>query len=130
MTRRPPRSTRPDTPFPYTTLFRSRPYGRAPFAKAEIGADADVLTFEVRGDGGFIVALDGEAVLCDPMVAEADREPVAVGGFARLAHRHHAAAPVRILPRDSRLPQRRIAEPEPAALRPRSAAPAAHPSPP
>src|SRR3546814_10159126 len=24
MTRRPPRSTRPDTPFPYTTLFRSQ----------------------------------------------------------------------------------------------------------
>src|SRR3546814_14662298 len=100
MTRRPPRSTRPDTPFPYTTLFRSRPYGRAPFAKAEIGADADVLTFEVSGDGGFIVALDGEAVLCDPMVADADREPVAVGGFARLAHRHHDAAHVRILASD------------------------------
>src|SRR3546814_10469897 len=27
MLRRPPRSTRPDTLFPYTTLFRSRPYG-------------------------------------------------------------------------------------------------------
>src|SRR3546814_5178921 len=80
MTRRPPRSTRPDTPFPYTTLFRSRPYGRAPFAKAEIGADADVLTFEVRGDGGFIVALDGEAVLCDPMVAEADRRSAHICG--------------------------------------------------
>src|SRR3546814_4588425 len=31
MIRRPPRSTRPDTPFPYTTLFRSpaRPSGAA-----------------------------------------------------------------------------------------------------
>src|SRR3546814_3648534 len=27
MIRRPPRSTRTDTPFPYTTLFRSRYYG-------------------------------------------------------------------------------------------------------
>src|SRR3546814_5512360 len=26
MIRRPPRSTRTDTPFPYTTLFRSRPF--------------------------------------------------------------------------------------------------------
>src|SRR3546814_14252950 len=29
MIRRPPRSTRTDTLFPYTTLFRSRPRGRA-----------------------------------------------------------------------------------------------------
>src|SRR3546814_4836068 len=29
MTRRPPRSTRTDTLFPYTTLFRSRPTGQA-----------------------------------------------------------------------------------------------------
>src|SRR3546814_3267314 len=29
MIRRPPRSTRTDTLFPYTTLFRSRPSGRA-----------------------------------------------------------------------------------------------------
>src|SRR3546814_11532124 len=29
MIRRPPRSTRTDTLFPYTTLFRSRPWGRA-----------------------------------------------------------------------------------------------------
>src|SRR3546814_3738686 len=28
MIRRPPRSTRTDTLFPYTTLFRSRPHGR------------------------------------------------------------------------------------------------------
>src|SRR3546814_11849577 len=29
MIRRPPRSTRTDTLFPYTTLFRSKPYGMA-----------------------------------------------------------------------------------------------------
>src|SRR3546814_17414008 len=51
------------------------------------------------------------------MVAEADREPVAVGGFARLAHRHHDAAPVRILARDSGLHQRRIGDRERDALR-------------
>src|SRR3546814_5395421 len=32
MIRRPPRSTRTDTLFPYTTLFRSWPAGRRPFA--------------------------------------------------------------------------------------------------
>src|SRR3546814_6703979 len=42
MIRRPPRSTRTDTLFPYTTLFRSSPFGRAaasllgsPSARAE-----------------------------------------------------------------------------------------------
>src|SRR3546814_14036796 len=39
MIRRPPRSTRTDTLFPYTTLFRSRP-GRHAGAGGRIGADA------------------------------------------------------------------------------------------
>src|SRR3546814_15839108 len=33
MIRRPPRSTRTDTLFPYTTLFRSRPRTRSPYAR-------------------------------------------------------------------------------------------------
>src|SRR3546814_3805556 len=39
MIRRPPRSTRTDTLFPYTTLFRSRIYkpGRFPFIDVRIG---------------------------------------------------------------------------------------------
>src|SRR3546814_17609037 len=35
MIRRPPRSTRTDTLFPYTTLFRSRPRGPADLARIE-----------------------------------------------------------------------------------------------
>src|SRR3546814_8355061 len=41
MIRRPPRSTRTDTLFPYTTLFRSRPYPAQRFKEAllkELGA--------------------------------------------------------------------------------------------
>src|SRR3546814_3118204 len=34
MIRRPPRSTRTDTLFPYTTLFRSRPAAQGPLAAA------------------------------------------------------------------------------------------------
>src|SRR3546814_16395460 len=34
MIRRPPRSTRPDTLFPYTTLFRSCDFGRDPHTHA------------------------------------------------------------------------------------------------
>src|SRR3546814_5209338 len=39
MIRRPPRSTRTDTLFPYTTLFRSRPHAVAP-AVARVGERA------------------------------------------------------------------------------------------
>src|SRR3546814_17340727 len=46
MIRRPPRSTRTDTLFPYTTLFRSRRYARAR-AKAGIG-EALILQFLKR----------------------------------------------------------------------------------
>src|SRR3546814_1310412 len=47
MIRRPPRSTRTDTLFPYTTLFRSPPSCRGP-GRRRIGeqADADVLGLE------------------------------------------------------------------------------------
>src|SRR3546814_2050785 len=38
MVRRPPRSTRTDTPFPYTTLFRSEGLGAWPRARAAGGA--------------------------------------------------------------------------------------------
>src|SRR3546814_20601338 len=42
MIRRPPRSTRTDTLFPYTTLFRSRPAGdQRPHFGVEIGGIAD-----------------------------------------------------------------------------------------
>src|SRR3546814_17430888 len=40
MIRRPPRSTRTDTLFPYTTLFRSTIATRQPRKKVEIGIDA------------------------------------------------------------------------------------------
>src|SRR3546814_11909622 len=36
MIRRPPRSTRTDTLFPYTTLFRSRPLARAALSAAQL----------------------------------------------------------------------------------------------
>src|SRR3546814_20279841 len=47
MIRRPPRSTRPDTLFPYTTLFRS---DRISFIIPQIDPDAQ-LTQDVDGDG-------------------------------------------------------------------------------
>src|SRR3546814_17080767 len=48
MIRRPPRSTRTDTLFPYTTLFRSRPDRRGAQAPSDIGRRAD----QARGCAG------------------------------------------------------------------------------
>src|SRR3546814_6445682 len=56
MIRRPPSSTRTDTLFPYTTLFRSLgpycvggPYGQLLDAESEHLGDADVQAFETEG---------------------------------------------------------------------------------
>src|SRR3546814_12877557 len=64
MIRRPPRSTRTDTLFPYTTLFRSKS-GRA--------AAAMGLSFQAGTPAG--PARSGEDPPCDGMVSRADRRP-------------------------------------------------------
>src|SRR3546814_3698120 len=51
MIRRPPRSTRTDTLFPYTTLFRSRPRPAAP-GRARAGRDAVPRTLSYPTGGG------------------------------------------------------------------------------
>src|SRR3546814_2950478 len=56
MIRRPPRSTRTDTLFPYTALFRSKPAGTNPRAlaeriAAELGALEEVESVAVAGPG-------------------------------------------------------------------------------
>src|SRR3546814_5357465 len=66
MIRRPPRSTRTDTLFPYTTLFRSRVAEMQPVAPGTwqpFGAPAcEQLIFEAELDAGFAIgvgAVDG-----------------------------------------------------------------------
>src|SRR3546814_17483373 len=44
MHRRPPRHTRTDTLFPYTTLFRSQWQGQAPRLRPLYGEDAEIVT--------------------------------------------------------------------------------------
>src|SRR3546814_7662691 len=52
MIRRPPRSTRTDTLFPYTTLFRSRQVGRLADRHQEGAGAADDLVAKVAGQIG------------------------------------------------------------------------------
>src|SRR3546814_7692055 len=60
MIRRPPRSTRTDTLFPYTTLFRSEllAAGEGPARR-----DEDAIVRERLGPGGAIARIDGVVVL-------------------------------------------------------------------
>src|SRR3546814_15713744 len=87
MIRRPPRSTRTDTLFPYTTLFRSdRPACAAGHALlrvlAGVGACADG---HWGGDlGGTLRPLRVEIVACLPM--NHDNAPIAIARFANIYH--------------------------------------------
>src|SRR3546814_3981768 len=77
MIRRPPRSTRTDTLFPYTTLFRSyRPPGAARRSlwtfQGKMGGDPPDLGIAPR----FRQAETG----CHPELSDADQCPVANGG--------------------------------------------------
>src|SRR3546814_16591757 len=82
MIRRPPRSTRTDTLFPYTALFRSR---RTRGGSAGVGAIAGGLD---AGDGAGLVVVGGVA-------GDADRADDGALGIAHqhtARHRHQRAA--------------------------------------
>src|SRR3546814_1664098 len=58
MLRRPPRSTRPDTLCPYTTLFRSRPFGHAAYGQLiAVRIDQGILGRLARNGHGVDTAL-------------------------------------------------------------------------
>src|SRR3546814_9043676 len=54
MIRRPPRSTRTDTLFPYTTLFRSRPHSRPPGSNHRQHAEMTFLPVLPTETGGVL----------------------------------------------------------------------------
>src|SRR3546814_13767714 len=74
MIRPPPRSTRTDTPFPYTTLFRSAGRGRDLLASAAADLVADQTTDDRTGHGAADVAVAlGQALLHHDVVADLAR---------------------------------------------------------
>src|SRR3546814_4820408 len=109
MIRRPPRSTRTDTLFPYTTLFRSLVLQRAPQpldkdvvekAAAPIHRDAHagILQALRPGPGGELAALVGvedfwATIALDRLVKRLDAEP-GVQGVGEAPGQHLAAPPV------------------------------------
>src|SRR3546814_18672561 len=58
MIRRPPRSTRTDTLFPYTTLFRSHAYDQKGYLWLATGSDA--MPLDVAGNDTFRRLRDGQ----------------------------------------------------------------------
>src|SRR3546814_4192725 len=85
MIRRPPRSTRTDTLFPYTTLFRSRqPFARRPRGGGREACrqyeDPRALRLAAAGDGYARLALRAGS---DPLPARARRREAGQGGAAR-----------------------------------------------
>src|SRR3546814_6299647 len=93
MVRRPPRSTRTDTLFPYTTLFRSPTAEREPSGSA-IGAEPGIAA----------VALVGEEIGAEEFVERG-------GNLRRLLFHHLAGARLEIAPEavEHRLPLRAAA---------------------
>src|SRR3546814_2671620 len=97
MIRRPPRSTRTDTPFPYTTRFRSG----QPAALDVFGARPAILDIEAADDLGADAAREERAlveqdavILCEPRVDRAGRRRCAdvrdrFGGGDDDVVRHH-----------------------------------------
>src|SRR3546814_17396813 len=91
MIRRPPRSTRTDTLFPYTTLFRSeaelRDLARSPVLADELSG-GDVVVFDPPRSGAreqamAIAASDVPVVIavsCNPTAFARDSRPLADGG--------------------------------------------------
>src|SRR3546814_18142838 len=101
MIRRPPRSTRTDTLFPYTTLFRSLVEQRVGFRGVEGGISLAVRRLVERAVGQHqVVRRQAEAVvddLVDLGAVDAERRRLAVTGVAV------QRAPYRVLPVEVRI---------------------------
>src|SRR5260370_36908888 len=69
----------------------------AALAEAERDFDLDRRVLHRRRDFGLVIGRIARATAGNADAVERDREPVAVGGLAGLADRHHHAAPIGIL---------------------------------
>src|SRR3546814_17170912 len=100
MIRRPPRSTRTDTLFPYTTLFRSD-QDRLDLARGEVlaTADYDVVEAAVHVEEAGVVEVAGVPCL-EPAVGEAAVAAEVLAGHLLAAHPDLAPLPRGARPAD------------------------------
>src|SRR3546814_19003164 len=101
MLRRPPRSTRTDTLFPYTTLFRARRPWRCPTGPASAAASSSSSRFSFgrRAFGNLV----GHIHLNHPGPDRPSRHPAAFSRSAR--HAHHPLHTVRPTSRNNTVPR-------------------------
>src|SRR3546814_9065588 len=95
MIRRPPRSTRTDTLFPYTTLFRSRGLDRVGVVAVDVADHAPAVGLEARGrvvgEPALDLAVDRDVVVVPERHQLAQAQGAGErGGLVRDAF-HHAA---------------------------------------
>src|SRR5271154_1487248 len=85
------------------------PHRPTALADTEIDRDADVAPRHVPRHRRFVIARHRAALGRDLDAADGNRETVAVGLLARLAHRHDDTSPIGVASGDRGLDQRRIA---------------------
>src|SRR3546814_15987818 len=87
MKRRPPRSTRTDTLFPYTTLFRSRRAMASAAPDRLISADKVKGTEVYNASGDKLGSING--VMIDKQSGKVAYADMSFGGFLGIGDRHH-----------------------------------------
>src|SRR3546814_2145661 len=92
MIRRPPRSTRTDTLFPYTTLFRSTPVGPDALAQAVIDAGLPA---------GVINIVHGDRVAGEALVAHPDVDLISFTGSTAVGRSEEHTSELQSLMRNS-----------------------------
>src|SRR3546814_4981737 len=99
MIRRPPRSTRTDTLFPYTTLFRSTADGKRVIADRKYEYDADHLRSMLRDRGTIPIIRSGAIPSAQPnranaaiVTTAAQSHPCRLKDFRRVGTRYHHLA--------------------------------------
>src|SRR3546814_11733242 len=81
MLRRPPRSTRTDTRFPYTTLFRSGGIARVDAIEAGVVVGAFARAVIILARIAAVEAADGESAVAQQFLVEAARGDAQGGAF-------------------------------------------------
>ncbi len=93
------------------------PHGRAAVTQPEIDLYRDFAPLEMRGHRSLVIIGNRLTIARCPGAAKADGQAVTVGRFARFAHGHDHASPVRVFSSDGGLHQRGVGDGKPDLAR-------------